>query len=146
MQAVQIHSTGGPEVLTFSTLPDPVPQAGQALIKIEASGVNFIDTYFREGRYQAALPCTLGQEAAGTILALGPEGQEREPAVHDFAIGQRVAWCGVLGTYASLAVAPVRQLIKIPDAVTTEQAAAAMLQGMTAHYLLHATFGRQVHL
>ena len=133
MQAVQIHSNGGPEVLTLVTLPDPEPGAGEALIQIEASGINFIDTYFREGRYAATLPYTLGQEAAGTIVSVAPD-------VQGFAPGERVAWCGVPGTYASMAVAPVRQLIKIPDAITIEQAAAAMLQGMTAHYLLHATF------
>ena len=133
MRAIQILSTGGPEVLTLSTLPDPEPRAGEALIRIEASGVNFIDTYFREGRYPATLPYTLGQEAAGTILAGGQD-------VHGFAAGDRVAWCGVPGTYATLAVAPVTQLIKIPEEITTEQAAAALLQGMTAHYLLHATF------
>ena len=133
MRAIQILSNGGPEVLTLSTLPDPEPRAGEALIRIEASGVNFIDTYFREGRYPATLPYTLGQEAAGTILSIGSD-------VHGFAPGQRVAWCGVPGTYATLAVAPVTQLIKIPDEITTQQAAAAILQGMTAHYLLHATY------
>lgn len=133
MQAIQIHSTGGPDVLQLSTLPDPEPRAGEALIRIEASGVNFIDTYFREGRYPATLPYTLGQEAAGTILAVGPD-------VHGFTAGDRVAWCGVPGTYATLAVSPVSQLIQIPEGITTEQAAAALLQGMTAHYLLHATF------
>ncbi len=133
MRAIQIFSNGGPEVLTLSDLPDPEPRAGEALIRIEASGVNFIDTYFREGRYPATLPYTLGQEAAGTIVAIGPD-------VHGFAPGQRVAWCGVPGTYATMAVAPVSQLIKIPDAITTQQAAAALLQGMTAHYLLHATY------
>ena len=133
MRAIQIFSNGGPEVLTLSDLPDPEPRAGEALIRIEASGVNFIDTYFREGRYPATLPYTLGQEAAGTIVAVGSE-------VHGFAPGQRVAWCGVPGTYATLAVAPVSQLIKIPEAITTQQAAAALLQGMTAHYLLHATY------
>ena len=133
MQAVQIFSNGGPEVLTLSTVPDPEPGADEALIRIEASGVNFIDTYFREGRYPAQLPYTLGQEAAGTIVSLGP-------GAPGFAPGERVAWCGVPGTYATLAVAPVTQLIKIPEAITTEQAAAALLQGMTAHYLLHATY------
>ncbi len=133
MQAIQIHSNGGPEVLTPSNLPDPEPRVGEALIRIEASGVNFIDTYFREGRYPATLPYTLGQEAAGTILSVAPD-------VQGFAAGDRVAWCGVPGTYATMAVAPASQLIKIPDAISTEQAAAALLQGMTAHYLLHATF------
>ncbi len=133
MQAIQILRTGGPEVLTLGTLPDLAPAPGDALIRIEASGVNFIDTYFREGRYPAQLPYTLGQEAAGTIVSVGAE-------VTGFAAGDRVAWCGVPGTYATLAVAPAARLIKIPDALTTQQAAAAILQGMTAHYLLHSTF------
>jgi NADPH2:quinone reductase len=133
MQAIQILLTGGPEVLTLQTLPDPEPIAGEALIRIEASGVNFIDTYFREGRYPAQLPLTLGQEAAGTIVSVAPD-------VLGFAPGDRVAWCGVPGTYATLAVAPVARLVKIPDGLTTEQAAAAILQGMTAHYLVHDTF------
>jgi NADPH2:quinone reductase len=133
MQATQILSTGGPEVLTLRTLPDPEPQAGEALIRIEASGVNFIDTYFREGRYPAQLPYTLGQEAAGTIVSVAPDVTEFQP-------GDRVAWCGVPGTYSTLAIAPAARLVKIPDALTTQQAAAAILQGMTAHYLLHSTF------
>jgi NADPH2:quinone reductase len=133
MQAIQILTTGGPEVLTLQTLPDPEPNAGEALIRIEASGVNFIDTYFREGRYPAQLPYTLGQEAAGTIVSVGPD-------VPEFGAGDRVAWCGLTGTYATLAVAPVARLVKIPDALTTQQAAAAILQGMTAHYLVHDTF------
>ncbi len=133
MQAIQIESTGGPEVLKFKELPDPIPSAGQALIKVEASGVNFIDTYFREGRYPAALPYVLGQEAAGTVL-------EVAAGVTTVAPGDRVAWCGVPGTYASLAVAPADRLLPIPDKITFEQAAAAILQGMTAHYLVHSTF------
>jgi NADPH2:quinone reductase len=136
MQAIQIFKNGGPEVLTLTTLPDPVPTAGEALIRIEASGVNFIDTYFREGRYPAQLPYTLGQEAAGTVVSLGP-------GVTGFQPGDRVAWCGIPGTYATLAVAPIARLIKIPDALTTQQAAAALLQGMTAHYLLNSTFKPQ---
>jgi NADPH:quinone reductase len=133
MQAIQILQNGGPEVLTLNTLPDPAPAAGEALIRIEASGVNFIDTYFREGRYPAQLPYTLGQEAAGTIVSVGAD-------VAGFARGDRVAWCGIPGTYATLAVAPAARLIKIPDAISTQQAAAAILQGMTAHYLLHSTY------
>jgi NADPH2:quinone reductase len=133
MRAIQIFENGGPEVLRFNEVPDPVAKAGEVLVRIEASGVNFIDTYFREGRYAAQLPYTLGTEAAGVIEALG-EG------VTDFAVGDRVAWCLVPGTYATLAVAPAARVIKIPDRITTQQAAAAMLQGMTAHYLLHATF------
>jgi NADPH2:quinone reductase len=133
MRAIQILTTGGPEVLTLKNLPDPEPKAGEALIRIEASGVNFIDTYFREGRYPAELPYTLGQEAAGTILSVAPD-------VADFRPGDRVAWCGIPGTYAEMAVAPAARLVKIPDNLTTEQAAAAILQGMTAHYLVHDTY------
>jgi NADPH2:quinone reductase len=133
MQAIQILATGGPEVLTLQNLPDPIPAAGEALIRIEASGVNFIDTYFREGRYPANLPYTLGQEAAGTVLAIAPD-------VTSVAVGDRVAWCGIPGTYAELAVAPAARLIKIPGGMTTEQAAAAILQGMTAHYLVNDTY------
>ena len=133
MQAIQILTTGGPEVLQLRTLPDPEPAPGQALIRIEASGVNFIDTYFREGRYAAPLPYTLGQEAAGTVVAVGADVSSVRP-------GDRVAWCIIAGTYATMAVAPAERLVKIPEGVSTQQAAAAILQGMTAHYLLHATF------
>jgi NADPH2:quinone reductase len=130
MRAIQILQNGGPEVLTLSDLLQPTPSAGHCVIAIEASGVNFIDTYFREGRYPAQLPYTLGQEAAGTIVSVAPD-------VTGFRPGDRVAWCGIPGTYAEL---PAARLIKIPDGITTQQAAAAILQGMTAHYLLHATF------
>ncbi len=141
MQAIQILKTGGPEVLTEQNLPDPTPGPGEALIRIEASGVNFIDTYLREGRYPAQLPYTLGQEAAGTIVSLGAPTQG-QPA---FKPGDRVAWCGVPGTYAQLAVAPVDRLIQVPDHVSTQEAAAAILQGMTAHYLAHSTYAIQPH-
>ncbi len=133
MRAIQILENGGPEVLRFNDVADPKPVAGEALIRVEACGVNFIDTYFREGRYPAKLPYTLGQEAAGVIVAIG-EG------VSDLKPGDRVAWCGVPGTYATLAVAPAARLVKIPEGVTTRQAAAVLLQGMTAHYLLQSTF------
>ncbi len=136
MQAIQITETGGPDVLRLMTLSDLRAadlKPGQALMKIEASGVNFIDTYFREGRYPASLPYTLGQEAAGTVVAVAPD-------VTTVTVGDRVAWCGVPGTYATEAVAPAERLIRIPDRVTSQQAAAAILQGMTAHYLLFATF------
>ena len=133
MRAIQILENGGPEVLRFNEVADPVPAVGEALIRVEAAGVNFIDTYFREGRYPAKLPYTLGQEAAGEVVAVG-EG------VSGFKAGDRVAWCGVPGTYATLAVAPAARLVKIPDGVSTQQAAAVLLQGMTAHYLLHSTY------
>jgi NADPH:quinone reductase len=117
-------------------VPIPAPGAGEALIRIEACGVNFIDVYFREGRYPAQLPFIPGQEAAGVVAAVGPD-------VTTVKVGDRVAWCAVPGTYAEFAVAPVARLIVIPDGVTTRQAAAAMLQGMTAHYLSHSTYAIQ---
>jgi NADPH2:quinone reductase len=136
MQAIQITETGGPELLVLHELPTPTPGEGQALIKIEASGVNFIDIYLREGRYASPLPFIPGQEAAGVVLALGPDAASVK-------VGDRVAWCGVPGTYAQFAVAPVARLIAVPDGITTRQAAAAMLQGMTAHYLSHSTYAIQ---
>jgi NADPH2:quinone reductase len=132
MRAIQISKTGGPEVLELADIPTPKPAAGQVLVKIEAAGVNFIDTYLREGRYPAELPFIPGQEAAGTITELGAE-------VSDFAIGDRVAWCGTRGTYADYACAPAKDLLKIPEGMTTEQAAAVLLQGLTAHYLAYDT-------
>src|SRR5215467_12173800 len=127
MQAIQILKPGGPEALTLVDIPTPTPAPHEALIRIEASGVNFIDVDYREGRYPAPLPYTLGQEAAGTIVSLG-----NEAASAGFKVGDRVAWCAVPGTYAQLAVAPVSRLIRIPEGVTSQQAASAMLQGMTA--------------
>ncbi len=132
MRAIQIKHTGGPEVMDVVELPTPEPGAGQVLVKVEAAGVNFIDTYLREGRYPAELPFTPGQEAAGTIAALGG-------GVSGFAVGDRVAWNGTRGTYAEFACAPASDLLKIPDGMSFEQAAAILLQGMTAHYLSHDT-------
>ena len=132
MRAIQIKHTGGPEVMELVELPTPRPGAGQVLVKVEAAGVNFIDTYLREGRYPAELPFTPGQEAAGTIAALG-EG------VSGFAVGDRVAWNGTRGTYAEFACAPASDLLKIPDGMSFQQAAAVLLQGLTAHYLSHDT-------
>ena len=133
MQAIQILTTGSADVLTLRDLPTPAPGPGEALIRIEASGVNFIDTYFREGRYPAQLPYTLGQEASGIIVSVAPDVTTVKP-------GDRVAWCLVPGTYAQLAVAPADRLVAIPDHVSFQQAAAAILQGMTAHYLAHSTY------
>lgn len=132
MRAIQIAQTGGAEVLQPRELPTPTPGPGEALVQIEACGVNFIDIYLREGRYASPLPFIPGQEAAGVVLALGPDAASVK-------VGDRVAWCGVPGTYAQFAVAPVARLIAVPDGITTRQAAAAMLQGMTAHYLAHST-------
>ena len=132
MRAIQVNKTGGPEVLELVELPVPEPATGQVLVKIEAAGVNFIDTYLREGRYVVALPFVPGQEAAGTVAAVG-EG------VSGFEVGDRVAWNGTRGTYAEFACAPAAELLKIPDAMSFEQAAAVLLQGLTAHYLAHDT-------
>jgi NADPH2:quinone reductase len=123
-------------VLELADIPTPKPAAGQVLVKIEAAGVNFIDTYLREGRYPAELPFIPGQEAAGTITELGAD-------VSGFAIGDRVAWCGTRGTYADYACAPVKDLLKIPEGMTTEHAAAVLLQGLTAHYLAYDTHAIQ---
>jgi len=136
MRAIQIAHTGGAEVLQLRELPTPAPGPGEALVRIEACGVNFIDIYLREGRYPSLLPFIPGQEAAGVVTVLGP-------GVTGVKIGDRVAWCGVPGTYAEFAIAPVARLIAIPDGVTTRQAAAAMLQGMTAHYLAYSAYAIQ---
>lgn len=138
MRAIQITQTGGPEVLVLRELPMPVAGPGQALIQIDACGVNFIDVYLREGRYPAKLPFVPGQEAAGTVVALGSD-----VATGSVKIGDRVVWCHIMGTYAEFAVAPVSRLIAIPETVSSEQAAAAMLQGMTAHYLACSTHAIQ---
>jgi NADPH2:quinone reductase len=141
MRAIQIAQTGGAEVLQLRELPTPTPGPGEALVQIEACGVNFIDVYLREGRYASPLPFIPGQEAAGVVLALGPGADSTDAA--SFKVGDRVAWCGVPATYAQFAVAPVDRLVAIPDGITTRQAAAAMLQGMTAHYLAHSTYAIQ---
>jgi len=133
MKAIQIKQTGGPEVLVMAEVATPVAGKGEALIEIEAIGVNFIDTYFREGRYPSALPFTPGQEAAGRVAQVGED-------VTSVKVGDRVAYCGVQGSYAEFAVVPAARLVPVPEGVTFEQAAAAMLQGMTAHYLAHATY------
>jgi NADPH2:quinone reductase len=141
MRAIQIIQTGGAEVLQPRELPTPTPGPGEALVQIEACGVNFIDIYLREGRYASPLPFIPGQEAAGVVLALGPGADSTDAA--SVKVGDRVAWCGVPGTYAQFAVAPVARLIAVPDVITTRQAAAAMLQGMTAHYLAHSAYAIQ---
>jgi len=133
MKAIQIHETGGPVVLKLAELPIPQPGQGQVLIRVEAVGVNFIEIYFRKGVYKAALPLIPGSEAAGTVEQLGP-------GVTGFAEGDAVASVGVLGSYAEYALVPAAQLVKVPTGLSPEKAAAAMLQGMTAHYLAHSTF------
>jgi len=133
MKAIQIQKTGGPEVLTLIDVPVPKPKPNEALVKISASGVNFIDVYFREGRYPSTLPFIDGQEAAGTVAEVGSEVKSLKP-------GDRVAYTNVLGAYAEYAAVPADRLIKAPDKITDQQAAAAMLQGMTAHYLVTSCY------
>lgn len=133
MNAIQIQTTGGPEVLRVVDLPIPVPGPGQVLIRVEAVGVNFIEIYFRKGQYKATMPLVPGTEAAGTVEELGS-------GVTGFKAGDLVASVGVLGSYAEYALVPAAQLVKVPDGLTPEQAAAAMLQGMTAHYLAKSTY------
>jgi NADPH2:quinone reductase len=133
MKAIQVQKTGGPEVLTLVDVPVPQPKANEALVKIAASGVNFIDVYFREGRYPAALPFIDGQEAAGTVMEVGSEVTSVKP-------GDRVAYSNVMGTYAEYAAVPAERLVRVPDKITDQHAAAAMLQGMTAHYLIYTTY------
>jgi NADPH2:quinone reductase len=133
MKAIQVQKTGGPEVLTLVDLPVPQPKPNEAVIKISAAGVNFIDVYFREGRYPAPPPFVDGQEAAGTVSAVGSD-------VKSLKVGDRVAYTGVLGAYAEHAAVPADRLVKVPAGISDQQAAAAMLQGMTAHYLLYSSY------
>ena len=133
MKAILVHHIGGPEELNYEEVDIPKPAPGQALVKIAASGVNFIDVYQRTGLYKLPIPFTLGQEAAGVIEALG-EG------VTGFAVGDRVAYTSVVGAYAEYAAVPTKMLVKVPEGIDLTVAAGAMLQGMTAHYLTHSTF------
>jgi len=133
MQAIQVSQVGGPEVLTAAELPVPSPKPNEAVVRIEAAGINFIDVYFREGRYQTPLPFVSGQEAAGVVTEVGSEVTTLQP-------GDRVAYTSVLGSYAEYAAVPASRLVKIPDELDFEQAAAAMLQGMTAHYLVQSSY------
>lgn len=133
MNAIQVKRAGGPEVLELVDLAVPEAKDAEAVVKIVAAGVNFIDVYYREGRYQAVMPFVPGQEAAGDVVAVGPD-------VTNVKVGDRVAYTMVLGSYAEYAIVAADRLVKIPPAVSYEQAAAAMLQGMTAHYLSHDTY------
>ena len=133
MKAVRIHAPGGPEALKYDDVPEPTPGAGQAAVKLGAAGVNYIDVYFRTGQYKAQLPLTIGLEGAGAVTAVGA-------GVTDVKVGDRVAWTGVPGAYAQVAVVPADRLVKLPDGLTFKDGAAAMLQGMTAHYLVTSTY------
>jgi NADPH2:quinone reductase len=133
MKAIQVKQTGGPEAMELVELPVPQPKANEAVVKLAASGVNFIDVYHREGRYKVPLPFVPGQEGAGVVTAVGADAESVK-------IGDRVAWSGLLGGYAEYAALPADRLVTIPVGISDQQAAAAMLQGMTAHYLAHDTY------
>ena len=133
MKAIQVKQPGGPEAMELVDLPIPQPKPNEAAVKIAAADVNFIDVYNREGRYKVPLPFTPGQEGAGVVSAVGSD-------VREVAVGDRVAYTSVLGSYAEYAVVPADRLVKIPDGVSDRQAAATMLQGLTAHYLVHDTY------
>ncbi|MFI7465452.1 quinone oxidoreductase family protein [Nonomuraea sp. NPDC049646] len=133
MHAIIVSAQGGPEVLEYVERPDPAPGDGEVVVDVAASGVNFIDIYHRSGAYPLSLPTPIGSEGAGVVSAVGP-------GVEGPAVGDTVAWAGVLGSYAEKAVVPADRLVPVPDGVSAELAAAAMLQGMTAHYLTHSTY------
>jgi NADPH2:quinone reductase len=133
MKVVRVHEFGGPEILRYEEVALPEPGPGEARVKLAASGVNFIDIYHRKGQYPGKLPLTLGQEGAGVVDAAGADVADLKP-------GDHVAYASVQGAYAEYAIVPAARLVPVPAGVPLEQAAAVMLQGMTAHYLAHSTF------
>jgi NADPH2:quinone reductase len=133
MKAIQIKQTGSPDVMAVADIPMPKAKPNEALLKIAVAGVNYADVYVREGRYRFPLPLVLGQEAAGIVTEVGTEVMLVKP-------GDRVAYWGVYGSYAEYAVVPADRLVRIPEGISDQQAAAAMLQGLTAHYLCHSTY------
>jgi NADPH2:quinone reductase len=136
MRAVQVSAPGGPEVLDLVELADCTPGAGELVVEVAASGVNFIDTYQRGGLYRIPMPAVLGAEGAGRVLAVGDD-------VEGFGVGDRVAWQGVAGSYAEQVRVPAGRAVPVPDGVPDEVAAALLLQGMTAHYLCRSTYAVQ---
>jgi NADPH:quinone reductase len=132
VKAVRVHAPGGPEALRVEDVPEPQPKPGEAVVRVEAAGVNFIDVYHRTGLYKSSMPVTLGQEGAGTVVAVAPD-------VREVKVGDRVAWASTLGAYAEKAAVPAARLVRLPDGLSAKQGAAAMLQGMTAHYLATST-------
>jgi NADPH:quinone reductase len=133
MKAIRVHVPGGPEVLKLDEIPSPSPKAGEALVKVDAAGLNYIDVYFRTGMYKAELPLTIGMEAGGTVTAVGAN-------VSEVKVGDKVAYQGVAGAYAEYAAVPSAKLVALPSGVSTKQGAAVMLQGLTAHYLASSTY------
>ncbi|MCI0423269.1 MAG: alcohol dehydrogenase catalytic domain-containing protein, partial [Acidobacteria bacterium] len=136
MKAIRVQNCGGPEVLKLEEVPQPQPGPGQALVKLQAIGVNFIDVYHRIGFYKLPLPFTPGMEGAGIVESVGS-------GVTEVQAGDRVAYAMAVGAYAEQAVLPSWQLVKLPASIDFSSAAAAMLQGMTAHYLTHSTYAIQ---
>ena len=133
MRAVRVERTGGRDALIVADMPEPVPTQGEVLVANEFAGVNYIDVYQREGQYPLSTPFTIGLEAAGTAVRLGPE-------VTGFRVGDRVAYHGTLGAYAERTIVPADRLVQLPKGVSTRDAAALMLQGLTAHYLATSTY------
>lgn len=136
MKAIRVHKHGSADVLTYEDVPLPEPGRGEVRVKVEAAGVNYVDTYHRRGAYEQSLPFTLGMEAAGVLDALGD-------GVTTLSPGQSVAYATSLGAYGDYAVVPAAQLVQVPDGIEMETAAAVLLQGLTAHYLTHSTFPLQ---
>ena len=132
MKAIRFHEHGGPDVLSFEQAPEPAAGHGEAVVRLEAVGLNYIDTYHRAGLYPVDLPCVPGMEGAGSVVAVGA-------GVEGLSPGDRVGYAGVLGAYAELAAVPADRLISLPDGVAAAEAAAVLLQGMTAHYLVTGT-------
>jgi len=133
MKAIQVQKSGGPEVLTLVDLSAPKPKPNEAVVKVSAAGVNFIDVHIREGLYPSSLPFVIGQEASGIVSEIGADVQSFKP-------GDRVAYTGIRGSYAEYAAVPADRLVLLPPGISEQQAAAAMLQGMTAHYLVYDTY------
>src|SRR2546430_6648223 len=133
MKAIRIDAPGGSEVMKLVDGPEPQPKPGEAVVKIEAAGVNYIDVYQRSGQYKLQMPLTLGLEAAGTVTAVGPD-------VTEVKVGDKVAYTGVPGAYAQYAAVPAARLVALPQGVSARQGAAVMLQGITAHYLACSTY------
>lgn len=133
MKAIRVHTPGGPEVMRYEDVPEPAPQAGQAVVKLDAAGINYIDVYFRSGQYKGEIPFTPGMEGSGTVTAVGPN-------VTEVKVGDKVAYTGIPGAYAQYHAVPAARLVVLPPGLSTKQGAAMMLQGMTAHYLACSTY------